>query len=328
MLFRFPYQMNGRFRKPAPLDSSGKHVTLTINEKPGTGEAVFKVQNSPHATGLSYTTEGTPGGLPPPSYLIQNENEEARTKSEEEETRIREATNAIKNVIKLFDRDSRHGHTRLVQQATQDFPGNSKSLEASRELTGIQSEYDAQVAQAQNQDRAGASAQALSQQIESGLNVNANGVGPGVSPPNYAVVSTSDSKDWKNLAHVLATQLKHVLYHMEDREKENRYDKAKVQEEMMLMAQRQMMERDDDEGTDDDDDDDDDMSNRDKRRHFVLSPRSENGTKNIRLTDKKSYKTNLSRKFLEHNLIHRAVKKLSRLEILHKSKKQKRRQVK
>ncbi|XP_078381515.1 uncharacterized protein LOC144664276 isoform X2 [Oculina patagonica] len=322
-------EMNRPYRKPAVPDSSGKQVTLTINEKPGTGEAVFKVQNSPHSTGLKYTTEGNPGNLLPPSYALQTESEEARAKSDEEETKIREATNAIKNVIKLFDRDNRHGHTRLVQQATQDFPGDSKSLEASRELAGIQSEYDAQVAQAQNQDRAKASSQALSQQ--SGPEFNSNEMGPGATPPNYAVVSTTDSKDWKNLAHVLATQLKRVLNHMEDREMENRYEKEKIQEEMMLMAQQQMMGRDEDEGPDDRDDDDDDdggeMNNRDRRRHSVLSPyvkkRSENVSRNTKFTDRKSMKTNSSRKLTEHDLVHRAVKKLSRLEMLHKSKKQK-----
>lgn len=298
-------------------------MTLTINERPGTGEAVFKVQNSPHSTGVGYTTEENQENLLPPTYRLQTESEEARAKSDEEETKIREATNAIKNVIKLFDRDNRHGHTRLIQQATQDFPGDSKSLEASRELAGLQSEYDAQVAQAQNQDRAKASAQALSQQ--SGPEFNPNEVGPGAPPPNYAVVSTSDSKDWKNLAHVLATQLKRVLNHMEDREMENRYEKEKIQEEMMLMAQQQMMGRDEDELPDnenDDDDDDGEMNNRDQRRHSVLNPyvkkRSENLSKNM-----KSYKPNPSRKSSQYNLVHRAAKKLSRLERLHKSKKQK-----
>lgn len=270
----------------------------------------------------------------PPTYSIQNEREEARIKSDEEETKIREATNAIKNVIKLFDRDNRHGHTRLIQQATQDFPGDSKSLEASQEMAGIQSEYDAQVAQAQNQDRAKASAQALSRQ--SGREFSPNEVVPGAPPPNYAVVSTSDSKDWKNLAHVLATQLKRVLNHMEDREMENRYEKEKIQEEMMLMAQQQMMGRDEDERPydedDDDDDEDGDMHDRDKRRHSVHSSyvrkRSENVSKNTNLTGRKSYKTNSSRKFTERNLVHKAVKTLSRLEVLHKSKEQKRPMVK
>lgn len=321
---RFPHQMNRPLPKHALPGSSGKQVTLTINEKPGTGEAVFKVQNSPHTTGLSYTTEGNPENLLPPTYQLQTESEEARVKSDEEETKIREATNAIKNVIKLFDRDNRRGRTRLIQQATQDFRGDSKSLEAGREL----SEYDAQVAQAENQDRAKASAQALSQQ--SGQEFSPNEVEPGLPPPNYAVVSTSDSKEWKNLAHVLATQLKRVLNHMEDREMENRYEKEKIQEEMMLMAQQQMMGRDEDEGPNnenDEDDDDDEMNNREKRRHSVLSPyvkkRSENATKNTKLTHEKLYKTNSSGKFAEHNLVHRAVKKLSRLEKLHKSKKQK-----
>lgn len=326
--------MNAPFRKPSISESSGKQVTLTINEKPGTGEAVFKVQNSPHDTGLSYTTDEHPGALPSPTYLLQTENEEVRAKSEEEEDKIRAATSAIKNVIKLFDRGNRHGHTRLVQEATQDFPGDSKSLEASRELAGIDpSEYNAEVAQAHNLDRARASAQALSQQIRPDL--SSSEVEPGSPPPNYAVVSTSDSKDWKNLAHVLATQLKRVLNHMEDREKENRYEKEKIQEEMMLMAQQQMMGmgREDDEGPDDEgDDDDDEMNNRsdrEKRRHSVSSPhekkRPGNASQNRRLTDKKPYKTKSSRKLTGLHLAHRAVKKLSRLEMLHKSDKQKRR---
>ena len=329
--FRFPHQMNRPLPKHAFPGSSGKQVTLTINEKPGTGEAVFKVRNSPHATGLSYETEGNSGNLLPSSYLLQSESEEARAKSDEEETKIREATNAIKNVIKLFGQDNRRGRTKLIQQATQDFRGDSKSLEAGREL----SEYEAQVAQAQNQDRAKARAQALSQQ--SGQEFSPNEVEPGFRPPNYAVVSTSDSKEWKNLAHVLAIQLKRVLNHMEDREMENRYEKEKIQEEMMVMAQQQMMGRDEDEGPDnendeDNDDDDDEMpNNREKRRHSVFSPyakkRPENSTKNTK-TEKKLYKTNSSKKFIEHNLVHRAVKKLSRLEKVHKSKKQKRRLVK
>ena len=313
---------------------SGKQVTLTINEKPGTGEAVFEVQNSPHATGLSYETEGNSGNLLPSSYDLQWESEEARAKSDEEETKIREATNAIKNVIKLFGKDNRRGRTRLIQQATQDFRGDSKSLEAGRKL----SEYEAQVAQAQNQDRAIASAQALSQQ--SGQEFNRNELEPGLHSlrqPNYAVVSTSDSKEWKNLAHVLATQLKRVLNHMEDREMENRYEKEKVQEEMMLMAQQQMMGRDEDEGpdneneNDEDDDDDDEMNNREKRRHSVLSPyvkqRSVNSRKKAKVTDKK-FQTNSSGKLTDPNLVHRAVKTLSRLEKFHKSKKHKRRLVK
>jgi len=323
--------MNRPLPKHAFPGPSGKQVTLTINEKPGTGEAVFKVQNSPHATGLSYETEGNSGNLLPSSYLLQSENEEARAKSDEEETKIREATNAIKNVIKLFGQGNRRGRTRLIQQATQDFRGDSKSLEAGREL----SEYEAQVVQAQNQDRAKARAQALSQQ--SGQEFSPNEMEPGIRPPNYAVVSTSDSKEWKNLAHVLATQLKRVLNHMEDREMENRYEKEKIQEEMMLMAQQQMMGRDEDEGpdneNDEDDEDDDEMNNREKRRHSVINPyvkqRSENSTKKTRVTvtDKK-FPTNSSGKLTDPYLIHRTVKKLSRLEKLHKSKKHKRRLVK
>lgn len=321
--------MNRPLPKHAFPGSSGKQVTLTINEKPGTGEAVFKVQNSPHTTGLSYETEGNSGNLLPSSYLLQSESEEARAKSDEEETKIREATNAIKNVIKLFGQDNRRGRTRLIQQATQDFRGDSKSLEDSREL----SEYEAQVAQAQNQDRAKASAQTLSQQ--SGQEFSPNEVEPGLRPPNYAVVSTSDSKEWKNLARVLATQLKRVLNHMEDREMENRYEKEKIQEEMMLMAQQQMMGRDEDEGpdneNDEDDEDDDEMNNREKRRHSVLNPvvkqRSQNSTKSTKVTDKK-YQTNSSRKLTDPNLVHGTVKKLSRLEKFHKSKKHKRRLVK
>ena len=329
--FPFSHQMNRPLPKHALPGSSGKQVTLTINEKPGTGEAVFRVQNSPHATGLSYETEGNSGNLLPSSYLLKSESEEARAKSDEEETKIREATSAIKNVIKLFDQDNRRGRTRLIQQATQDFRGDSKSLEAGHEL----SEYEAQVAQAQNQDRAKASAQVLSQQ--SGQEFSPNEAEPGIRPPNYAVVSTSDSKEWKNLAHVLATQLKRVLSHMEAREMENRYEKEKVQEEMMLMAQEQMMGRDEDEGpdhdeNDEDDEDEDEMNNREKRRHSVFIPymkkRPENSTKNRKLTDKKSSKTNSSRKFTDHNLVHRAVKKLSRFEKIHESKRHKRRLVK
>lgn len=321
--------MNRPLPKHSLPGSSGKQVTLTINEKPGTGEAVFKVQNSPHTTGLSYETEGNSENLLPSSYHLQTESEEARAKSDEEETKIREATNAIKNVIKLFGQDNRRGRTRLIQQATRDFRGDSKSLEAGDEL----SEYEAQVAQAQNQDRAKASAQALSQQ--SGQELSPNEVEPGLRPPNYAVVSTSDSKEWKNLAHVLATQLKRVLNHMESREMENRYEKEKIQEEMMLMAQQQMMGRDEEEGpdneNDEDDEDEDEMNNREKRRHSVLNPhvkqRSENSSKNRKVTGKKFYKTNPSRKLTEHNLVHRAVKKLSRFEKLHNSKKPKRRLV-
>ena len=323
-IFRFSRQMNRPLPKHAFPGSSGKQVTLTINEKPGTGEAVFRVQNSPHTTGLSYETEGNSENLLPSSYLLQSESEEARAKSDEEETKIREATSAIKNVIKLFDQDNRRGRTRLIQQATQDFRGDSKSLEAGREL----SEYEAQVAQAQNQDRAKASAQALSQQ--SGQEFSSNEAEPGLRPPNYAVVSTSDSKEWKNLAHVLATQLKRVLNHMEAREMENRYEKEKIQEEMMVMAQQQMMGRDEDEGpdneNDEDDEDDDEMNNREKRRHSVLSPfvkkHPENASKSTK-TDKTLFATNSSRKFNKQNLVHRAVKKLSRLENLHKSRKQK-----
>lgn len=321
--------MNRPLPKHSLPGSSGKQVTLTINEKPGTGEAVFKVQNSPHTTGLSYETEGNSENLLPSSYRLQTESEEARAKSDEEETKIREATNAIKNVIKLFGQDNRRGRTRLIQQAAQDSRGDSKSLEAGDEL----SEYEAQVAQAQNQDRAKASAQALSQQ--SGQELSPNEVEPGLRPPNYAVVSTSDSKEWKNLAHVLATQLKRVLNHMESREMENRYEKEKIQEEMMLMAQQQMMGRDEDEGpdneNDEDDEDEDEMNNREKRRHSVFNPhvkqRSENSSKSRKVTDKKFYKTNPSRKLTEHKLIHRAVKKLSRFEKLHKSMKRKRRLV-
>lgn len=314
--------MNPPIQKPALSVTPGKQVTLTINEKPGTGEAVFKVLNTPHASGVSYTTDGTPGGLPSPNYFLQNENEEARAKSEEEETKIREATQAIKNVMKLFDRGNRHGHghmrTRLVTQATQDFPAASKSLEANQELAGLQSEIEAQ---AQSQDGAAARAQALSQGI--GHEITSTGMGTGVSNvPNYAVISTSDSKDWKNLAHVLAAQLKRVLNHMEDREKENQYEKEKMQEEMMLMAQQQMG-REDDEGPDDNDDEDDEMSDREKRRHSVLSPyvnkSSKNALKNIGLKDKPLRKLKFSRKMTEHKLLQRAVQKLSRLEMLHKS---------
>ena len=321
-MFRFSHQMNRPPRKHTFPGSSGKQVTLTINEKPGTGEAVFRVQNSPHTTGLSYETEGNSGNLLPSSYLLQSESEEARAKSDEEETKIREATNAIKNVIKLFGQENRRGRTRLIQQATQDFRGDSKSLEAGHEL----SEYEAQVAQAQNQDRAKESAQALSQQ--SGQELSPNEVEPGLRPPNYAVVSTSDSKEWKNLAHVLATQLKRVLNHMEAREVENRYEKEKIQEEMMLMAQQQMMGRDEDEGpdneNDEDDEEEDEMNNREKRRHSVLIPykkkRPENSTKKRKLTDRKSSRTISSRKFTDHNVVHRSVKKLSRFEKLHESK--------
>lgn len=329
--------MNLSFRnKPRVSESSGKQVTLTINERPGTGKAIFKVKNSRHATGVSYTTEDRPGGLPSPTYLLQTENEEARAKAEEEEAKIRAATSAIKNVIKLFDRDStHHSHTRLVQEATQDFPAHAKSMEDSRELAADMgaSEHHAEVAHAQNLDRARASAEALSQQNVPYL--SSSKTGPESPPPNYAVVSMSDSKDWKSLAHTLATQLKSVLNHMEDREKENRNEKERIQEEMMLMAQRKMMGigREDDEGPDDDDDDDDDeMSNMDemeKRRHSVSIPQERTTIRNLprnsRLTDQKSYQEKPRRKSNGLHLAHRAAKILSRLEIRYKSKRQKRR---
>ena len=329
--------MNLSFRnKPRVSESSGKQVTLTINERPGTGKAIFKVKNSHHATGVSYTTEDRPGGLPSPTYLLQTEHEEARAKAEEEEAKIRAATSAIKNVIKLFDRDStHHSHTRLVQEATQDFPADAKSMEDSRELAADMgaSEYHAEVAHAQNLDRARASAEALSQQNVPYL--SSSKTGPGSPPPNYAVVSMSDSKDWKSLAHTLATQLKSVLNHMEDREKENRNEKERIQEEMMLMAQRKMMGigREDDEGPDDDDDDDDDeMSNMDemeKRRHSVSIPQERTTIRNLprnsRLTDQKSYQEKPRRKSNGLHSAHRAAKILSRLEIRYKSKRQKRR---
>ena len=309
--------MNPPIRKPAP---SGKQVTLTIKEKPGTGEAVFRMQNAPHTTGVSYTTEGNPGGLPSPRYFLGNEDEDAIAKSEEEETKIREATQAIKSVMKLFDKGNRRGHARLVTLTKQDFPANSKSLEANRELAGIHSEIDSQT---QSQDRAAARAQALSRQI--GQGISPSGMGTGVSNiPNYAVISTSDSKDWKNLAHVLATQLKRVLNHMEDREKQNQYENEKMQEEMMQMAQKQMMGRDEDEDPDDEDDDDDDeMSDREKRRHSVLNPyvnkSPENAAKKIGFKDKLSQRLKSNKKITENKLLHRTVKKLSRLEILHQS---------
>ena len=310
--------MNPPLRKPVLSGSHGNQLTLTVNAKPGTGEAIFKVQTSPRASGIRYTTEKPPEGFPSPDDILENENEEDRAKSEEEETKIREATQAIKNVMKLFGSGNRHDHTKLVTKEAQDFPAHSKSLETNREMAGIQSEIDAQ---AQSQELAAARAQALSQQIGEELSPNKLGVS---SIPNYAVISTKDSKDWKNLAHMLATQLKSVLNHMEDREKENQYQKEKIEEEMMMMArQRQMMGGDDDEDPyDDDNDDDGEMSDREKRRHSVLNPHlkksSENRSKNISSKDESLRRLN-SGNITEQKLLHRAVKKLSQLEMLHKS---------
>lgn len=315
------YQMNPPLHKPNLPKSQGKKVTVTFSEKPG--KVVFRMQNSPEASGVSYTTERTPDGPPTPNN-VANEIDEDRARSEEEETKIKVATQAIKNVLKLFEKGNEQSHIRnsLTTQATQDFPADSKSLNTGREMTEIENEIKAQE---KSEDSAAATAQALSKQI--GQELSPKETEPGVpNAPNYAVISMGNSKDWKNLAHVLAAQLKRVLNHMGEREKENQYEQEKIQEQMMLMAG----DEDDEPDNDDDDDDDYGMRGREIRRHSVLSPygrnRSENAAKNYSLTGWQSRRviSRISRKKVnEHKLLHRVVHKLSRLEMLHKSHGQK-----
>ena len=315
--------MNPPLHKPTLPNSQAKQVTLTFTEKPG--KVAFRMQNSPEAGGESYTTEGTPDESPTPNNVV-NEIDEDRERSEDEETKIKEATQAIKNVFRLFGKENEHSHirNRLITQATHDFPADSKSLDTGREVTEIQKEIDAQE---QSEDSTAARAQALATKI--GEELSPKEMNPGVpNAPNYAVIGMGNSKDWKNLAHALAEQLKRVLNHMEEREKENQYEQEKLQEDMMLLG------GDEDEGPDNDDDDDDDygMTAGENRRHSVLSPhglkvRSENDVKNYSLTVQQSRSRLISRisrkKINEHKLLHSDVEKLLRLEMLHKSQGQK-----
>ena len=269
-------------------------MTVTFNEKPKT-EETFK-QSAP------------------PNYFHAKENEEDVDKSEEE--KIRMATQSIKNVLKLFGNDYRHDHEKLklVTQSAKDLPAHSKSLEINRGLAGIQKEIDTQK---QNQDRSAENAQAISRQIGQELTTNESG-NRMTNVPNYAVISTKGSKNWKNLAHVLATQLKGVLNHMENREKENQYEKDRMEEEMMMMAQQN--EEDDDPDYDGDYYDDDDMN---ERRHSVLMPLAPNSStkafKKFRLGNKRPQRLKYESSVDEKRLLHQDVKKLSKLEMLYKS---------
>ena len=299
-------------------------MTVTIDEKPGTGEATVKMQSSPKTIGVSYKTDGTPEGLPDPNNFLLHENEEFKDRSYEEEAKIKEAANAVKKVMKLFgNSESRRGrmHDRLVSQVTHYSPADSKSRGLDNQVAGIQSAIEAQ---SKSQDRAAAKAQALSQQIGRQISNDENA-------PNYAVISAGDSSDWKSLARVLATQLKQVLNHMEHREMQSRYEQRKIQEEMMLMARQQMMDRDedddlfDDNDDDDDDDDDDEMFGLEKRRQFVLTPNgnntSENATRNYSFNNNQSISSKglaSGKKMNESRLLHRAVQKLLKLEMLEK----------
>ncbi|XP_068723923.1 uncharacterized protein [Montipora capricornis] len=317
-------QPNPQIKKPALPLPKGKQVTVTIDEKPGTGEATVKMESSPKTIGVSYKTDGTQEGLPDPNNFLLHENEEFKDRSYEEEAKIKEAANAVKKVMKLFgNSESRRGrmHDRRVSQVTHDFPADSKSRGLDNQVAGIQSAIDAQ---SKSQDRAAAKAQALSQQIGRQISNDENA-------PNYAVISAGDSNDWKSLARVLATQLKQVLNHMEHREMQSRYEQQKIQEEMMLMARQQMMDRHedddlfDDNDDDDDDDDDDEMFGLEKRRQFVLTPNrnntSENATRNYSFNNNQSISSKglaSGKKMNESRLLHRAVQKLLKLEMLEK----------
>lgn len=311
-------------QKPAMLlDSRGGNVTVTINERPGIGETVFRMQTSPKDNGVSYKAEENRGGLSPPYYSSSTEDgEDKATSDEEEEANIREATQTIENVLNLFHNGNtaRHTRGRLVTKTAHDSPADSKSMEVDHETAKIQNEIDAQV---KSQDRAAAKAQALSQHIGQELSPNKKGAVVSKTP-NYEVISTSESGDWKNLAHALATQLKRVLNHMEDREKENQYEREKIQEEMMMMEQQQMMARDGDEGSDDEyeDEGDGEMMDGKKRRHSVQTPSNNTGnaTKNVNVKDQQSKRSQTSKKTDEEKLLHRTVQTLSRLQIImHKS---------
>ena len=301
-------------------------MTLTINERPGTGEAVFQVQNSPHGTGLAYAAGGLPPVVPPQNFLLANENEEARAKAEEEEKRIKEATHSIKNVLRLFNEGHRFTQNKLLQEQAQDFPGNSKSLDTAPDLAGIQNAIDAQdptqdPTQDQTQDHPEIKAQAIAKQIGQLLGSSSATTGP-LQPyeePNYAFISASDSSDWKSLARTLATQLKHVLNHMEDRERENSYEKEKLREQMMYLTQQQMMGRDDDEEPDEDEDYDDD---RFRKSHFVLTPRrrknSKKPTKSVHNNSHKKFSLTTNKRKKPKSVHHGAVKTLSRLKKVHR----------
>ena len=292
-MFCLHYQKDAPLRKPKPPDYVGKQVTVNFNEKPETEETLKQ--------------------SPPPNYFRAKENEEDIEKSEEE--KIRMATQSIKNVLKLFGNDYRDDHEKLklVTQSAKDLPAHSKSLEISRELAGIQREIDTQT---QSQDRSAENAQAISRQIGRELTTNESG-NRMANVPNYAVISTKGSKDWKNLAHVLAIQLKGVLNHMEDREKENQYAKDRMEEEMMMMTQQQ---DDDDDPDYDGDYYDDDMN---ERRHSVLMPLATNSSKKafkkFSLEIKRPQRLKYESSVEEKRLIHQDVKKLSKLEMLYKS---------
>lgn len=286
--------MDAPLRKPKPAYYAGKQVTVTFNEKPKT-EETFKQS-------------------PPPNYFHAKENEEDIDKSEEE--KIRMATQSIKNVLKLFGNDYRDHHEKLklVTQSAKDLPAHSKSLEIHRELAGIQREIDTQT---QSQDRSAENAQAISRKIGQELTTNESG-NRMTNVPNYAVISTKGSKDWKNLAHVLAIQLKGVLNHMENREKENQYEKDRMEEEMMMMAQQQ--DEDDDPDYDGDYYDDDDMN---ERRHSVLMPLANNSSKKafkkFILENKRPQRLKYESSVDEKRLLHQDVQTLSKLEMLYKS---------
>lgn len=292
-------------------------MTVTINEKPENSEATVRMQSSPKDVGVRYMTDRTPGK----KYFMFNEfeNDEMNDRSYEEEEKIREAKRAIETVMKLFEVDFRRGHTRngLVKQAAYDSPADSKSTGTDLGMSRNQSVIKAQVKAV---DHADARAQTLSQQI--GQRTKNNG-----KVPNFAIITSNDSEDWKSLARVLAIQLKRVLNHMEHREKESRYEKRKIQEEMMLMEQQQLMNTDDDDNDDDgfDDDyghDDDEMSDGEKRRQSVLSPAGRNSPEttviNKNFNDKQPKNVKFPKKINESELVHRSVQKLLKLEMLQK----------
>lgn len=297
-------------------------MTVTVNEKPETGEATVRMQSSPKDVGVSYLTDRTPGRPHAPKYFIFNEfeHDEMNDRSYEEEAKIREATRAIKTVMKLFDVDSRRGHmrNRLVKQAAYNSPADSKSIGTDLGMLRNQSAIEAQVKAV---DHADARAQTVSQQIEQRTKKNEK-------VPNFAVISSNDSGDWKSLARVLAIQLKRVLNHMEHREKESRYEKQKIQEEMMLMEQQQMMNTDDDNYDDafdddyDDDNDDDEMLDGEKRRQSVLNPAERNSSENVvinkNFNDKQPTNVKSAKKIDESKLVNRSVQKLLKLEMLQK----------
>lgn len=92
-----------------------------------------------------------------------------------------------------------------------------------------------------------------------------------------------------------------------------------------------MMGRDEDEGlvneNDEDDEDEDEMNNREKRCYFVfifyMKKFFENFIKNWKLIDKKLFKINFSRKFIDYNLVYRVVKKLLWFEKIYEFKRYK-----